>query len=305
LRGHQNYVYDIAFLDNERLISGAWDQTIRVWNLRTRQELAQWKPEGKVAYSVAYSPHGAQGGLIATAHNGGRIDLWDDQSYAHLRSIGGHQNLRMTSVSLSADGKHVAARTVKEVVVWDTADGHEVSRWPSSAPHNLCKVAISPDNRTVAADAGRGTIRLWEIGGPNEPRTLSATGQVVSALAFNHDGSLLASGSRDRDTSVRLWDVRSGRELQRFVGHSDNVYGLAFTADGARLASSSNDTTVRLWDIASGQQVAQFDGHLDYAYSVAFSPDGSMLASGSGDSTVRIWDTVPLHQRWRDRHAER
>jgi WD40 repeat protein len=300
LRGHASYVYDIAFLDDQRIISGAWDRTLRVWSTRTRAEMTQWPPPKGIPYAIAFAPQARPAGVIATAHDSS-VSLWDGSTSAHLTDLNTNPSLRTTSASLSADGSRLAARTVKDVIVWHTADAVELLRASVPVAQDLCKVALSPDGRWVAADGPPGEILIWEVGGSPQPRRLLAAGQVVCALAFNRDGSLLASGSRGADTAVRLWDVRSGAQLQQFIGHADNVYALAFGPDETRLASGSNDTTVRVWDLASGEQVAQFNGHDDYVYSLAFSPDGTLLASGSGDTTIRLWDTVPLHLRWRER----
>jgi WD40 repeat protein len=68
----------------------------------------------------------------------------------------------------------------------------------------------------------------------------------VNAVAFSHDGSLLASASGDR--TGRLWNPTTGQDVQALKGHTEWVNAVAFSHDGSLLASASGDWTVRLWN---------------------------------------------------------
>jgi WD40 repeat protein len=151
-------------------------------------------------------------------------------------------------------------------------------------------------------------VRLWHRStGKEKAQLLGHTGFVWS-LAFNPDGSLLASGSKDR--TVRLWDVSTGREagqmrlrswqdfvyrLPRLIGlrpkYMNWVNSVAFHPGGHLLAAGNYDHTVRLWDVAAtpGRLVQRLAGHTKAVTSVAFNFDGKVLASGSVDQTVRLW----------------
>src|ERR1700739_2440880 len=61
------------------------------------------------------------------------------------------------------------------------------------------------------------------------------------AVAFSHDGPLLASPSWDK--TVRLWTPATGEQLQQLEGHSSGVNAVAFSHDGQLLASASWDDT--------------------------------------------------------------
>src|SRR5262249_58355299 len=56
-----------------RLLSGAWDGTVRVWDFLSGQEVLGFKGDPKRIWSVAFSPGGT---LAAAAGDDGRIRLW-------------------------------------------------------------------------------------------------------------------------------------------------------------------------------------------------------------------------------------
>lgn len=111
---------------------------------------------------------------------------------------------------------------------------------------------------------------------------------AVQALAFNPDGSLLATGGADN--TVRVWQTATGRELRNLTGHAETVLALAFSPDGNLLASGSADNTVRVWNVATGRLAGVFSGHSERVAAVTFL-DAKTFVSASYDGTMRVWQT--------------
>jgi len=63
-------------------------------------------------------------------------------------------------------------------------------------------------------------VRLWEVSSGKLLKTLQGHSEEVKSVAFNPDGSILASGSDDQ--TVRLWEVSSGQCLHTL--RSDRPY---------------------------------------------------------------------------------
>ena len=61
----------------------------------------------------------------------------------------------------------------------------------------------------------------------------------MRAVAFNTNGTILASGSDD--TTIKLWNVETKTEIATLKGHSYYVNSVAFNTNGTILASGSND----------------------------------------------------------------
>ena len=81
-------------------------------------------------------------------------------------------------------------------------------------------MAFSPDDRTLAADNGDGTVRLWNVASPANPQPLGQpflldSGIGSGSMAFSPDGRTLATGTVDG--TVQLWNVTSTTNPQPFV----------------------------------------------------------------------------------------
>ena len=87
----------------------------------------------------------------------------------------------------------------------------------------------------------------------------------VTSVCFNHDGSQVASGSRDK--TVKVWNAKTGDLVQTLEGRSGAVYSVCFNHDGSQVASGSNDKTVKVWNAKTGDLVQTLEGHSHYVNS--------------------------------------
>ncbi len=139
-----------------------------------------------------------------------------------------------------------------------------------------------------SADLRRVTLHQVNFTGADLSKSaFTETFSQVLAIAFNPDGTLLATG--DVNHEIHLWQVSDGKQLLTLRINEGWVWSVAFSPDGRWLASSAN-RAVHLWDVQTGEQVRVFQGYSDRVFSVAFSPDGTLLATGSEDHLVRIWN---------------
>jgi WD40 repeat protein len=132
-------------------------------------------------------------------------------------------------------------------------------------------------------------VRFWQVDSGHEYRKPLTNLEIVNAVTFSPDGTLVAAGLADR--TVHIWNVRTGKPYGPVLrGHTNQVESVAFSPDGKLLASAGDDRTVRLWDVATGQaRGGAILAHEDAIWQVAFSADGQTLATASEDGTAKLW----------------
>jgi WD40 repeat protein len=160
---------------------------------------------------------------------------------------------------------------------------------PGSLKRSVARsVAISADGRVTAAGYWNGAVVLWPPSASLTPPgvVLGTHRRRVTALAFDSEASLLASG--DRGGTLELWRVGTRGPPTRLEAHAGEVLSLAFSPDGRMLASGSDDGAVRLWDPQEGRPLGDPLRLSGPVSAVAFSPDGRSLVAVHGRLTV--WD---------------
>lgn len=115
----------------------------------------------------------------------------------------------------------------------------------------------------------------------------------INTLAFNPDGTTLASAGKDG--TIRLWDMTTSDVAESVViRHGDRgaVAGAEFSPDGQQLASLNwDDASIRLWDPITGAAkgpVIAFGDRLPAQ--MEFSPQGDVIASGTADGSIEFWN---------------
>lgn len=304
--GHTKDINSVAFSpDGKTLASGSGDETIKLWDVESGNELRTLAGHTMPVYSVAFTPDGK---TLASGSADKTVKLWDVETGKEIRTFTGH-TAWVTSIAFSSNGRKLASASGgegKTIRVWDAVTGELLRSFAGQS-----RVAFSPDDKMIASLGENFTIKFWNIETGAEIRTLAAHADGIKSIGFSPDGKTLASGSNDK--TIKLWDVETGNEIRTLRGHAHWVTSVKFSPHGSTLASGSADHAIKLWDVGSGNEVRTFHGHLNAVHSVSFSPEGGTLASGegnpSGSVVIKLWDiktgseVLILRQRAHDNNS--
>jgi RNA polymerase sigma factor (sigma-70 family) len=171
----------------------------------------------------------------------------------------------MTGSAFSPGNRFLAVRAAQTVHVADLATGEERfvrPCWMMAFSADGTTLAIAHPPRPVVKDLGSGkvpfstlnseAIELLDVDS-GMIRRIEIPPEIVRALAFSPDASVLAVAVGTRQPMIRLYRTNDGREVQSFplpaaVSHDGD---LAFSPDGRTLAAGLDDTTIPIWDVTN------------------------------------------------------
>jgi len=148
-------------ISDDYLISGSKDTTLKVWNLKTREELFTLTGHSSpvTAVAVAVTADGLQ---AISSSSDGSLKVWDLKSRKAILTIKGHRG-SVEAIAVTPDGKHlVSAASDHTLRVWDLLTGEEITRFTADTPLTCC--AIAPEGTTIVAGDRVGQLHFlrWE-----------------------------------------------------------------------------------------------------------------------------------------------
>jgi len=290
LEGHTSDVNSVAFShDGLHIVSGSSDQTIKIWEFSSGNELRTIEGHTNEVNSVVLSPNTH---YIISCAKDKTIKIWEFSTGEEVKTLI-EDRKNVYSVAFSPNTYQIVYSFFwdKIIKIWEMSTGKEVKKFKAHKNY-VRSIAISPDGLSIISGSVDKTVKIWEFSTGNELRTLEGHTGDVNSVGFSPDGLSIVSGSADN--TVKIWEFSTGNELRTLEGHTGDVNSVGFSPDGLYIVSGSADNTVKIWDFSTGSEFRTLEGHTGDVNSVGFSPDGLYIVSGSADNTVKIWESPIL-----------
>jgi WD40 repeat protein len=311
LRSRKALIDPLLFGDVVTILDRTMDRRKRLvntyWNYSQHSSAKVGNPVevGAVAYS-------ADGQTLAIGDGSGRFRVLHRDVLTDPIQLGGKT---IWTIAFSPDEQQVAAGTKSGFV----SICYVGSASPTPAPVRLTFPG-DPDqvpevwscswneNGDLAAGCQDGRIYIWEglrnafqASNVRPSRILeNRLGDKpvpVHAVAWNHDGSMLAAG--DAAGYLRLW-FRDGTSSKPIPAHSEPIWSVAWSHDG-RIACGSWDHSISIWktDETSPASAPIFvnrreQAHDQWVRDVAWINDDAAIASVGDDGMLRFWKAPEL-----------
>lgn len=304
-KGHKDSIRHLAFspTEDDLLASASYDETARLWNLKTCKSRVLKGHIGTVGF-IAFSPDGQQ---VSTGGSDKSIRLWDVKSAQPTGAgvLQGHKNT--TSGPTFVDSNHLVSTSLDRTLrLWDTASGVTLRVFQGYQASVRGVVVKDEQIYSVSSD---GTLRRWSLLQPAY-KEIDLPGKEPTSAAIAPNGSWVAVGFADG--ILRLYALPEGRLVWKKAGaHSNLITRLAFSPNSRLLASASGDNTVKLWQpsddqpvhTSDDQPVQTFSDHRNAVSAVAFSPvDGQLLATASYDGRIGLFRIGEKQERFFQAH---
>ncbi|KAH9822503.1 WD40-repeat-containing domain protein [Melampsora americana] len=281
--------------DQVKLITGAMDGILKIWNWRTGECMRSIEAHEEGVVCLKFDDE-----ILASGCADGTIGIWNFKTGGGF-VLRGHREW------------------VNSVELWT----------PGSSPTNPSN-PTDPTNLTntgtlLFSASDDGLIKVWNLDTREMVRVLEGhMGQVqsikmikiddhefeeseVSHKSVDHSlepifkgsgGSQPCLVSGSLDNCLKVWDLERGVCRRTMFGHIQGVWHV--DADRLRVVSGSHDRSLKIWDRITGKCIHTLVGHRGSVMAVGLSDD--KIISGGDDGEVRIWSFAPVENLPRLHH---
>jgi WD40 repeat protein/DNA-binding SARP family transcriptional activator len=139
----------------------------------------------------------------------------------------------------------------------------------------------SPDGTVFVTEGpeGSGIVDIRDAHTGESVRSFRGNGDDVRDVAFNHDGTLLATTGEDG--AARIWDPATGEEMYTVQSPDTEDWGVlgpSFSPDGSLFAAAwPGDGVVKILDLGTGRVVQEIRS-VPHPVGTSFDPSGTWIA---------------------------
>lgn len=293
LEGHKELVYTVTHTpDGNHLISGSFDKTVKLWDLKTGKEtktFAGTSGHNDLVLTTAINPEGR---VIASGAKDNSIKLWDMPVTGALHDYPG-STAAITSEAVTTDGSKLAIGQVDGIIrLWNTSDGKQLAHL-TAGKKSITALAISVNAQWLAAGDTDGNVYLFQLSDNKHAGQMTAHTKSVTGLAFHANNQLLYSTGMDG--LLKGWNVPFTASTTPYKVDKTTVVAVSRAVDG-KVALACADKTIR---------VLKADGTLEKALPAAsadikcLSLHNNTVIAGLADGKVVWWDVTAgtqIHQ---------
>lgn len=290
----------LAWSQDGRLLASVWsDNTVRLWDLATREGQTVARGNSYGISDVAWSPDNH---LLASGWSDRTVRLSNPATGEQRTFLEGHTE-GVEAVAWSPDGTVLASASAdKTVRLWDLTMPEQQTVSEDRATEVIA-VAWSPYGDFLAS-CHFGNLCLGDPA-TGEERVL-VEGRMAGAVApaWSPDGALLAFVTLEGrwpslDTALRLWNLDTSNVNSKFASFSGVVSAVVSFPEGTLWAAATQGgppaeedlvDRVWVWDVLTGDQRVIQERHASAIGTLTCSPDGALLACGGIGNVLQLCD---------------
>lgn len=198
LEGHGSFVTALASLNERVILSGAADNSVKIWNLATGKCQASMLGD-ETRSNIVQSLATFGSNYVAVGSSSKHINIWDVTTGQPLAVLKGHQGTVCGVVAL-APGMLASCSTDMTVRLWDIGSGKSTAVLEGHKDDVNCIAAFG--SGSILSGSSDETVKIWDIRTFGVLSTLQGhTDSVYGVAAVGVDR--VASCSDDKQ--VKMW----------------------------------------------------------------------------------------------------
>lgn len=300
MSGHTDQVLDMDLSPGgEYLASAGADDTVRIWDTQTFEQLGVLEGHADDVYSVSFGP-GAR--YVATGCRDGAVRVFALPSGEQLHLLRGHAEA-VYSVAFSPDGEQILSGGKDATVrVWNAESGELVKVFRGHGD-DINAVSISKDSQYGYSTAQDGTVRMWYLKEELAPGFIEKVNKyAIINVSLSPSGNEIAFTGLDRvfneaaDEWKKIYPLyiadltTNGLEnIEQRRGHDRIAWGLSWSPDGNTIVTGGNDDRLFFWDVNDKYKRDKVLPNSGNIWDIEYSPDGQKVFVATSKNDIIVY----------------
>ncbi len=199
-KGSATNIWSLDFApERNKLTAGAYDKTLRIWDVKTTDVLFELEGHEKSALSIVFS--GDEKYLVSGSRDQ-TIKVWNAQNGTLLNNFERHSG-NIFDIKFHPDTRYFASASEdKTIRLWDIVEEKVVKTY-TGHDGSVLDIEFSPDGYYMYSCGVDGAIYVWEVATGRKLYSYVLHQGSVNTIDVSRDGFYLASGGDDG--VVMLW----------------------------------------------------------------------------------------------------
>jgi WD40 repeat protein len=232
LTGHKDGVCCLLMISNDRLASGSWDKTIKIWDLNIYKSIITLnKHEGIIICLKLLSNN-----KLASGSDDKTINIWNLNNYSCIQTI--NANSGNVSCLLYTINNQLVSTHDAYIKIWNLEDSLNINLKATLRGHSgeiQCLTLLSND--LFASGSNDNSIKIWNLSKYDCLKTLEEHKDSVN-LIMSLPNKNFASSSWDK--TIKIWNLKDFSCLTTIKRYCDGIYSLMYLTNN-KLVSLGGD----------------------------------------------------------------
>ena len=287
ISGHTDSISQLIFLNDGRLCSSSWDNTIKIWNKNNinKCDITITCIDDAILCILQLSSDDT----LLCGNVDDKIYQFDINNYTSPINIyEGHSDAVYSLVQLNDENNNNNFASCSEdtlILIWENGNTKREKKKLIGHSSKINQIILLKDKR-LASCSNDCSIKIWKIEKDKCDVNLDSDSCCMSIKELNNN--FLAAGYMSKD--VKIWDLNNKSIKCQLKNHT-NYVSLIYQIENGSLLTSSYEGVVKIWEFEGNEEKLKktLRLHSGNMTSVLKMSNKKFVSAGF-DNLIKIWE---------------
>ena len=284
----------VASSDNQFIATGSPDETVRVWDVKSGQQLYKFDGVKEDVTAIAFSPNNKFIAFGERKTLPSRVFIWNLVNGKLFREFES-SDWYMEYLKFSPDGEYfLGCDGVSIGRLWDVNSGVYIKDlgYHKSTFRGLKTLQFISNSKQLLIANKNNVISFYDIRKDKINGEIKDIGEIAD-IVLSKDNSTIAVLSTNEGQVISIWDINSFKCINKFE-ENDFIVSMEFSSDSNKLLIGTKGKwdvyKIQLWNLETGEKCFENKTNVGNIQGARFTALDKQIMAQSHDNHIQMWD---------------